>query len=184
MANFKSKDVLTVSATIIAGLLILLTTQAIYTNPVVTKINQIQNDLDGKTIELGSDIQTMSYLKSALSQANDTQSRIHIQNQIDDLQMQSWQTQAQINGLKSQQSQWDSFAKQYNVIQNLLNLRYAILVMVIPFCFTIMIEISAVSRRANNPLDETASRFGKEALFWSTIILVTALFFSVMTWTL
>jgi len=184
MANFKSKDILSVCATIIAGLLILLTIQAISTNPIIAKLAQIQDDLDSKSIILGSDIQTISYLKSELLQTKDNQTHTHIQNQIDDLQMQAWQLQAQINGIENQKSQWTSVTNQTQIAEHIRDLRYVILIMISPFAFTLLIEISSTTRKGNDTLNEVASRAGKESLFWSIIILLMSLFFLMSQWVL
>lgn len=172
MANFKSKDVLTVSATIIAGLLILFTLQSLSVNPIVTKLLQMQDDLDTKTINFQSNIQTMLNLKSELSQTKDNQTKLHIQNQIEDLQMQTWQLQAQIDGMKNQQTNWVAQTNPIMIKQHSDYLKITILIMIIPFGMAIVTESAASLRRSVYKLNETASNGGKNLLYYGAIVLM------------
>lgn len=174
MANFSSKDVLTISGSVIAGLLILLTLQSLSTNLLLTKLVEIQSNYDDKVIQLNSDISTMTNLKAELTQITDPVRKAHIESQIDDLQMQAFQLQAEIDGFKNKQSQWTSQTNQLHIVQNIQVLRLTILFMVSPFALAVIVESSA-SLKGSDPANEHATRRGKKLLVIGGIVLICGL---------
>ncbi|MBI3639725.1 MAG: hypothetical protein HY223_05355 [Thaumarchaeota archaeon] len=176
MANFRSKDVLAVSATVIAGLLILTTLQALSTNPILTKIAEIQDEFNTKNIEYGANVESQINLKSDLANTNNTEEKKYIQTELDDLKLQAYQLKAQTLGIENQNSQWLGQSNQLKIAQNIQALRFTVIAMIVPFALAIASEASASLNPKQNT-DEMATPRGKKLLLIGGFVLLIGLTF-------
>src|SRR5689334_15770025 len=100
MAQLRSKDVLQIDATIIAGLLILLTVQSFsspnfsWRSSDVQSLQIINQQITQSDVDYNSALDLIQHLR--YNQQNTTQQRHDlIQSQIDDTELRLWQAQSQ-----------------------------------------------------------------------------------------
>ncbi|WP_428324446.1 hypothetical protein [Nitrosopumilus sp.] len=141
MANLKSRDVLQVNATIIAGILILLTISSLSTNPLVAKFIEFDDEIFSKQLELDGYKHTLIQLENKLGKTTNVFDKQHIQKQIEDTQYNITLLEGQISKLADRMTEWQNSEITKTAIETVNNSRNIIIVLITPFALSAVFEI-------------------------------------------
>lgn len=167
MDRLTSRTVIQTDATIIAGLLILLTLQSLSTVPLLEKVQTLEEHIQEKNIELEKLLATKNKLISDLNNIQDGDRKKFFQQQIDQITVESYLVEEEIQGLTVAGNDWVDRTKENGMVESIMSTRAAVLLMVAPFAVSAMTEIFPSKKEIQHEKlenNEKATNLGKITL--------------------
>ena len=180
MDRLDSRTVIQTNATIIAGLLILLTLQSLSVTPLIEKAETLDERIQEKNIEISKFYITKTKLISDMSTIEDEDRKRFFQEKIDELTVEIYILEEEIQGMISLGNNWVDNTENSGIINSIMQVRLVILIMIIPFVISVVSEINPSKHEIKNEKlenSEKATKLGKRAMTIGFIFLVGGLLF-------
>jgi hypothetical protein len=176
MVRLDSSTVLQVNATVIAGLLVLFTIQALSANTLISKAVSATDELILKQIERDAYEKTINQLKLKLDKLNDSdaEERSYIKKQISDANVQLYLLNAEVEGFTDRLTNWQKTTEFSQSREFMLNTRVIYIIMVSLFAASAIFEIISTTSK-NYKSKEDATPISKVLMFFGFISILAGL---------
>lgn len=175
MERLTSANLIQIDATVIAGLLILLTISSISSNSIINQANEIDNQISDKNIEQTKYVVTEKMLEDKISKTNDTVRKQYLQDQSDIISIQLSEVNVELDGLHNKAKQWSSTVVLGQAVSFIAIKRTLTIAMFVPFVASIFFEVhaSTLKKYADS---ERSTNAGKIAMIVGFVVMIMCIY--------